>query len=313
MNKIIYTLFVILGFALSCKNQSNKYKDQKHFIREDNETLEVELPQTVPDCVFKDEIELVLKTNNSFELLFNINSNSNSFKEELKINLKDLDFINTEVSSAKIECYKNSFALKYIEQLGNNYSTTHHVFELDDKTKKPVWSKIYRIETTRQGFEIYGAIVDNEDISIYDGNENLEGDLLSIYSFNGFQEEKEPTINAFHDITKANKSSKKDLSLICDITVLNCITENISLDKNSLSQFNDIAYYLEQENLNEEAIVLLETIIKKFPNRIPAYINLGDAFWKLGLKAKSKKAYQTYVKLTGDKKKIPKRVLDRID
>ena len=50
------------------------------------------------------------------------------------------------------------------------------------------------------------------------------------------------------------------------------------LSTKNLSSYNDIAYYLQQANANDEAIFLLEKIIEKFPNRTVAYLNLADAY-----------------------------------
>ena len=54
---------------------------------------------------------------------------------------------------------------------------------------------------------------------------------------------------------------------------------NFNLSKENLREYNDIAYYLEQSKAYDEAVFLLEKIIKEFPNRTVAYINLGDAYW----------------------------------
>jgi len=93
------------------------------------------------------------------------------------------------------------------------------------------------------------------------------------------------------------------------------IKNNTLITPKTLTQYNNIAYYLQQAGANEEAIYLLEKIIKKFPNRTVAYINLGDAYRALGEKDKARKAYTTYIEqmcAKGLQKKIPKRVLKRV-
>lgn len=84
--------------------------------------------------------------------------------------------------------------------------------------------------------------------------------------------------------------------------------------KIDLIKYNDIAYYLEQSGAYKEAIHLLEKIVKEFPNRTVAYINLGDAYWGFGDKEKAKQAYITYIsqmKTSGKASKIPNIVLER--
>lgn len=90
---------------------------------------------------------------------------------------------------------------------------------------------------------------------------------------------------------------------------------NINISQNNLSNYNNIAYYLEKAKAYNEAIYLLEKILEKFPNRTVAYINLGDAYWGLGDTEKAKAAYQTYIKQmkeSGKEKKIPKVILERV-
>lgn len=81
------------------------------------------------------------------------------------------------------------------------------------------------------------------------------------------------------------------------------------------SGLNDKAYYLEQAGIYEEAAFILEKVIEKFPDRIVAYINLGDSYWGLEEKEKAKEAYQTYISLmkkSGKEARIPKRIYERV-
>jgi len=92
------------------------------------------------------------------------------------------------------------------------------------------------------------------------------------------------------------------------------------LDKHTISndnvrQYNDIAYYLEQAKLYNESVFLLEKIIKKFPERTVAYINLGDTYIGLGNVTKAQEAYRKYIelmKIDNKADKIPQRVWDTI-
>lgn len=88
-----------------------------------------------------------------------------------------------------------------------------------------------------------------------------------------------------------------------------------SLNKNIID-YNNIAYYLEQSKAYTEAIFILEKIIKKFPNRIVAYINLGDAYWGNENHELAIKNYTIYIekmKNKGLEHKIPQRIYDRVN
>lgn len=108
-----------------------------------------------------------------------------------------------------------------------------------------------------------------------------------------------------------NLKEKKETNL--SIENLNVILKNEELNQKTVQKYNDIAYYLQQKNANNEAIFLLEKIIEKFPNRTVAYLNLADAYDGINDKEKAKENYEKYINLMKqDNKevKIPKRVLE---
>lgn len=93
------------------------------------------------------------------------------------------------------------------------------------------------------------------------------------------------------------------------------LLENLTFNFQNISQYNNIAYYLQQAGANQESAYLLGKIIEKFPDRTVAYLNLGDAYYELGNKDRATKAYQIYIEQMKKKeweKKIPKRVLERV-
>ena len=94
------------------------------------------------------------------------------------------------------------------------------------------------------------------------------------------------------------------------------ILKNEPLNTKTLTQYNDIAYYLQQADANEEAIFLLEKIIEKYPNRIVAYLNLADSYNGINNKEKAKENYNKYISLMkqdNKEDKIPKRVLEFLE
>lgn len=96
-----------------------------------------------------------------------------------------------------------------------------------------------------------------------------------------------------------------------------------SVDESRLGRFpieawNDLGFFLEEEGRSAEAIEVLDRVVTEGslePNgeRIPAYLNLADAYLKAGDKAKAKANYQKYADLmdkTGKGPKVPSRVRD---
>jgi hypothetical protein len=84
--------------------------------------------------------------------------------------------------------------------------------------------------------------------------------------------------------------------------------------KERLVKLNNIAYYLQKNGANKEAIIILRVIVRDFPSRTVAHYNLADAYWELGKKEKAIQSYQTYIKQMKEKgksKRIPKVVQDR--
>lgn len=87
------------------------------------------------------------------------------------------------------------------------------------------------------------------------------------------------------------------------------------MDSNNLTFFNDIGYFLEQSSKYQAAVDVLSEVTEKFPERTPAYLNLGDAYFGLQNIAKAKEAYLNYIehmKKEGKEAKIPKRVFERV-
>ena len=111
-----------------------------------------------------------------------------------------------------------------------------------------------------------------------------------------------------------NKIKNQDIKI--DTYYLVNSFSKYSLENKTVQKYNDIAYYLQQANANEEAIFLLEKIIEKYPNRIVAYLNLADAYIGINDKEKAKENYKKYIELMKQDNKderIPKRVLEFLE
>ncbi|QKF73927.1 hypothetical protein AFAEC_1775 [Aliarcobacter faecis] len=147
-------------------------------------------------------------------------------------------------------------------------------------------------------------------VDIYDNNLKIKvPDLLS-------KEEKCKITYSLNNIslneikTRIQNNNRNNFSTV---SRYEAILNEIPISIKTLTQYNDIAYYLQQANANEEAIFLLEKIIEKYPNRTVAYLNLADAYLGKNNKEKAKENYKKYIELMkqdNKEEKIPKRVLE---
>jgi tetratricopeptide (TPR) repeat protein len=90
------------------------------------------------------------------------------------------------------------------------------------------------------------------------------------------------------------------------------------LSEANVNDYNDIAFYNSSTKKgNQSSILLLKKIIEKYPDRVVAYLNLGDSYWAIDNKEFAKEAYNKYLELmknqNKDLSKIPPRVEERIN
>lgn len=86
------------------------------------------------------------------------------------------------------------------------------------------------------------------------------------------------------------------------------------IEAENVRDINDLAYYLTEVGRGYEAAIILEKIIKKFPDRIVALLNLADAYWQAGFHEQAQEMYSRYInKMSKLKKsnKIPPRAFER--
>ena len=87
------------------------------------------------------------------------------------------------------------------------------------------------------------------------------------------------------------------------------------VDSDNVADFNNIAYFLIENGRSGDAIALLEEIVKEFPDRIVAKLNLADAYWNVDIVRKARKLYGQYYDGMISKNmggRIPSRVIERI-
>lgn len=82
-----------------------------------------------------------------------------------------------------------------------------------------------------------------------------------------------------------------------------------------IAAMNDKAYYLEQFKCYKASTFILDKVLEKEPERVVAWLNLGDSYWGQNKKEEAQKAYEKYVTLmkkqNKDLNKIPQRVNER--
>jgi tetratricopeptide (TPR) repeat protein len=120
---------------------------------------------------------------------------------------------------------------------------------------------------------------------------------------------KNNDVSSLDDIKNKEKLIELDIYKIADILKNNPVSES------NVTLYNDVAFTLiEKENFNEARIILLE-VINFSPDRVVAYLNLGDAQWGFNENDEAKKSYQKYLSLmksqNKDLNKVPKRVYER--
>lgn len=90
----------------------------------------------------------------------------------------------------------------------------------------------------------------------------------------------------------------------------------VGIEESNVQHLNDIGFFILKAGKCRDAIIILEDIIKSFPARTVAYLNLGDAYQCDGNIEDAKEMYQKYIdrmKFSGKEAKIPRRVLEQVE
>lgn len=86
--------------------------------------------------------------------------------------------------------------------------------------------------------------------------------------------------------------------------------------KEDVRELNDAAYFLARLGYRKEAIFLINKVIVLDPERVVAYLNLGDIYWFDKNRIQAKKNYSIYIKKMekkGLKEKIPKHIYEFLE
>jgi tetratricopeptide (TPR) repeat protein len=250
-------------------------------------------PQSA-DCVIKSK-GVISKTNLTGHLVgvktdigsYNIeNESANPFAAILTNSTLDI----THVDVSDICGLNSNFVMKY--------------FRITDK--KPLE------KSTKLFIELFEDAKVNDDLLPF-----LKGFAYSNYS------SQDPStllvLNALYEThaksLSSYKSSRKSeaAEIAIDFLKTTRIDEK-NLNQASIEKYNDLGFFLEEDGKYGEAIPVLEKVIRLFPKRTVAYLNLADAYFGVDNTLEAKKYYEKYIDLMkkdGKAAKIQQRAKDR--
>jgi len=102
---------------------------------------------------------------------------------------------------------------------------------------------------------------------------------------------------------------------ISKVFVIGGIYDDRLSTKVDISIVNDLGFFLEQAGQFENARKILDGVISHHPDRIPAYLNIADAYMGLGKHSAARDYYKEYYERmvkAGKKQKIPTRVIQML-
>ncbi|AZB08165.1 hypothetical protein EG344_04485 [Chryseobacterium sp. G0162] len=289
---------------LSSKKEVENHQPLKDTVRGDfNKDNKVDYLQILDKSPEEKQVKIFLQgANNKF-------SETKSFM----VNNDDFTEVEDPVNNLFISSIKPGEIIVGASCCGNFKTTETHYY----KFIKDNWY-LYKtsISTVDDDF-IPNITMDMNNLS--NSIDNKTADNNDIYN-KDIKESKENSLSNFSKSLVLLKSASKTNALNKQNTIdIETIAEWLyfnPLNENNLNDYNDIAYYnAYTKDGNLSSIFLLKEIIEKYPNRVVAYLNLGDSYWTFDNKEKAKEAYLKYIDLMKSQKKdtskIPQRVYDR--
>lgn len=294
-----FTTALALLFLVSCV-ESKAGTEQSHSIKEKVVSLEIARCHVGEVLVSLKEVP---------KEYFYLEIDAKNTSQTVRLDVDTLD----EPPTIKLQCTNNGFDILYVYEMGNSTQTYIHSFA-EDKDSEFQLNACFFETSDRNGISLSGKLPD-EKIPFVDYSFRALTYDTDIYSFSGYQDGEEPSITTFFEKVKASKDNHRYLALLSHPNVILFLLDNLTIDDNTISEFNDIAYYFEQAGYYQGAISILNEVISVDPNRTVAYINLGDAHWGLQQFEQAKTDYSKYVSLMKEKGiegKIPERVHARM-
>jgi len=146
------------------------------------------------------------------------------------------------------------------------------------------------------------------DFKIYENDKRCDLSYLGIKLI--------PFSEADDDFYQSCSKKKDEIVLYFTMNQIIKSLDIVPLTLKSLDCYNNIAYYLEQSGHYDESIYILQKIVNDYPDRVVAYLNIGDSYWGNNEKEEAKESYKKYIDLMKNQgknmSKIPQRVYERI-
>jgi predicted Zn-dependent protease len=137
-------------------------------------------------------------------------------------------------------------------------------------------------------------------------------DSLTYESKDQVRSEIRDELNDFKKSSQNPSSLEKYIAEMPDFRVAELGTY---VDASNVEDINNLAFYLGKFKRSGDAAEVLQSVVKKFPDRTVARLNLADAYWDIDAKELATPEYQEYkrqMSAKGLSSKIPPRVLDRV-
>lgn len=183
-----------------------------------------------------------------------------------------------------------------------------HRFIFDKTSKKWILSSIYAERLSGERF------IDTDKYKIPLDEYNIEGDGFAKDKFKPeYNSEDWRRVAKDLEVISKNSSDEYLRNPLLMVDVLNMIKD---INLNNVQAANDCAYFLEMIYEEEQAEVILKKILEQFPDRIVAYLNIGDVYRKQEKNIDALNAYEKYLELMTEKgweAKIPDHVPEFIE
>ncbi|WP_150539441.1 tetratricopeptide repeat protein [Actinobacillus vicugnae] len=221
-----------------------------------------------------------------------------------------------EVSLSQSELSLNNNDNYYILEIDLFSSRFYEEFYIKNNKDIFLIERLITTSVAKDDFDVKKEVCEfviNKDIKNYEY-------VLADNKQNGRCETFYMLDNSLYDLENYLLSIRNNDMLLLEIdrTRLDWYLKRFPLSVKTVTRYNNIAFYLGESSNKESrgvAEFLLKKVISEFPNRIVAYLNLGDLYWKEGEKNKAILMYKIYINKiehNGKRDKIPKRVIDRV-
>ncbi|NTZ86402.1 tetratricopeptide repeat protein [Burkholderia metallica] len=157
-----------------------------------------------------------------------------------------------------------------------------------------------------------GTVVPTEDVLRVSGCATIgKNDSLTYESKDQVRKEIQDELGDLRKIARNQSLLERYIAEIPDFRVAEL---GAYIDADNVEDINNLAFYLGKYKRSGDAAELLQSLVKKFPSRTVARLNLADAYWDIGAKELAAPEYREYMRQMNEKglsAKIPPRVLGR--